>query len=178
MKFIQIFLLIIIAIGLVALALQKLWVPKVVAYILSREASPTMAVPRQQPIVLTDGRQCYTYSHDATAAAPYTVQEVLDITIVGTTVTGTKSGTQSGPDMTNGYSGTFVGTLAGNTITGVFSYTVDGAKNKEQEIYRTTLTGLEKLRYPLVEKEGILVPDQTQSPTPLLYARVECGGSG
>ncbi|NVN96825.1 hypothetical protein HXX01_01085 [Candidatus Nomurabacteria bacterium] len=91
-------------------------------------------------------------------------------------VTGTKTGTQKGPDMTNGYKGTLVGTWSGNTIDAIYSYTVEGSKNKEKEIYRTRedQIGIEKLRYPLIEKSGMLVPDTTKEFKTMLYARVGC----
>lgn len=128
---------------------------------------------------LIDGRQCYTYNHEATKTEPYTVNEFLDITIDDTKVAGTKNGTQQGPDMTNGYTGTIVGTLDKDTINAVFSYTVEGSKNKETEIYRARKDqiGLEKLRYPLIEKSGVLVPDTSKEFTALLYARVGCTAS-
>lgn len=131
----------------------------------------------QSNVVLTDGRQCYSYSHEATADAPYSVQEFLDITIVGKNVTGKKTGTQSGPDMTNGYEGTISGTLENNTITALFAYMIEGSKNTEQELYSGSKVGIEKLRYPLVEKNNMLVPDTTKEFTALSYARVECEGS-
>lgn len=131
----------------------------------------------QKVIQLTDGRQCYTYSHDGTPDAPYTVNEFIDITIANGVVTGTKTGTQKGPDMTNGYTGTITGTLANNTITDVYAYTVEGSQNKEKEIYRTGLVGIEKLRYPLVETVGMLVPDTTKDFQVLSYARVGCTAS-
>lgn len=179
-KFLRIFLLILIIIGLGLLATQKIWVPKLVNKIISSEntSAPISVLPPPQPnLVLKDGHQCYVYSHDATVDAPYTVNEFLDINISGTKVTGAKSGMQSGPDMTNGYTGTITGTLENNQITDVYSYTVEGAKNKEQEIYRTNKTGLEKLRYPLIEEKGILVPDSTKEFTAMSYARVGCTAS-
>ncbi len=179
MKAIRIFLLVLIIIGLAALATQKIWVPKLVNKIISSEGlTPVVVLPEpQKNLTLVDGRQCYTYTHDATKDAPYTVNEFLDITIAGTKVTGAKSGAQAGPDMTNGYSGTISGTLANNQITDIYSYIVEGAKNKEKEIYRTSKTGIEKLRYPLVEKNGILVPDTTKDFQILSYARVGCSAS-
>ena len=129
--------------------------------------------------ILKDGRQCYTFDHSATATEPYTVNEFLDISISGIKVTGTKSGTQKGPDMTNGYRGTIVGTSDGSTINDVFSYTIEGSPNKEAEIYRSRedQIGIEKLIYPLIEKNGILVPDTTKEFQTLLYARVGCVAS-
>ncbi len=131
----------------------------------------------QLPVKLVDGRQCYTYDHEATVDAPYTVNEFIDITINGKDVTGTKHGTQSGPDMTNGYTGTIVGTLTNNMITGVYSYTIEGSQNKEKEIYRAGLVGIEKLRYPLKEEGTLLVPDTTKQFQVLSYARVPCEAS-
>ncbi len=131
----------------------------------------------QAPVTLTDGRQCYTYSHDATETEPYAVTEFLDITINGTLVNGTKKGTQNGPDMHNGYTGTISGTLLNNQITAIFSYTIEGSQNQEKEIYRAGLVGLEKLRYPLIEQNKMLVPDITKEFKILTYARVGCEGS-
>jgi hypothetical protein len=131
----------------------------------------------QEPVKLVDGRQCYTYSHEGTATEPYTVSEFMDINIAGKVVSGTKTGTQNGPDMTNGYQGTLTGTMENNTLNLIYSYTVEGSKNKEKEIYRAGLVGLEKLRYPLVEEGSMLVPDTTKSYQTLTYARVGCTAS-
>ncbi|MGH7249521.1 MAG: hypothetical protein ACREGC_00960, partial [Minisyncoccia bacterium] len=177
MKFIRIFLLVLIIIGLILLATQKIWVPKLVNLIISSENSPVIEEVVQPNIILTDGRQCYTYNHEATPDAPYTVNEFMDMTITGKIVTGTKRGTQNGPDMTNGYNGTISGTLQNNVITDLFSYTVEGSQNKEKEIYRTNKVGIEKLRYPLVEENGVLVPDTTKEFQALTYARVGCTAS-
>jgi|GEM_PF-2320752 len=130
--------------------------------------------PTQDNLSLTDGQQCYTYDHKATTREPYTVTEFIDINISGTKVTGTKTGTQKGPDMTNGYTGSITGTLDNNVITDIFSYVIEGSKNKEQEIYRTSKIGIEKMRYPLIEKAGMLVPDTTKTFTAMSYARVGC----
>lgn len=139
---------------------------------------PVVTVPVQQPIRLVDGRQCYVYAHDATTDAPYTTNEFIDMTITGTAVTGTKHGTQSGPDMTNGYTGTITGTLTGTTISVAFAYTVEGSQNTEHEIYQAGLTGIDKLRYPLIDKfKDGLFPDTTKSYTLLHYARVPCEAS-
>ena len=177
-KTIRIILLVLIIIGLFALATEKVWVPKLVDKILLAENISIITSPIIQPnLTLTDGRQCYTYNHEATKDAPYTVNEFLDITIAGKNVTGTKTGTQKGPDMTNGYTGTITGTLDKNTITDIFSYIIEGSHNQEKEIYHTSKTGITKLRYPLVEQKGILVPDLTTPYQTLSYARVGCKGS-
>ena len=178
MKTIRIILLVLIIIGIAALATQKIWVPKLVNKIISSENIPVVLPPVVQPnITLVDGRQCYTYNHDATTSEPYTVNELLDITISGKKVEGTKTGSQKGPDMTNGYNGTISGTLDKNTITDVFSYVIEGSPNKEKEIYRTNKTGIEKLRYPLIEEVGILIPDTTKTYQVENYARVGCDSS-
>jgi hypothetical protein len=132
----------------------------------------------QQPITLTNGRQCYTYSHEGTPDAPYTTSEFIDMTISGTKVTGTKHGTQSGPDMTNGYEGTLVGDLNGNMLNLAFAYTIEGSQNTEHEIYQAGLTGIDKLRYPLIDKfKDGLFPDTSKAYTLMHYARIECEGS-
>jgi hypothetical protein len=79
--------------------------------------------------------------------------------------------------MTNGYTGSISGTLEKNVITDVFSYTIEGSKNKEKEIFRTNKTGIEKLRYPLKEEKGILVPDTTKDFKTMIYSRVGCTAS-
>ena len=175
MKTIRIILFILIVIGVVLLITQKFWVPKLVNQIIIHENSSSLKT--QSDITLKDGRQCYTYSHEATKTEPYTVNETIDITIKGSTVSGSKTGNQKGPDMTNGYTGTIMGTLDKNMITDIFAYTIEGSKNKEEEVYRANKTGIEKLRYPLIEDKGILVPDTTKEYTLMQYARVGCTAS-
>lgn len=125
-------------------------------------------------LTLSDGHYCYTYSQEATPDAPYKVSESLDITIKDGKVTGTKSGNQAGPDMTNGYTGKITGTVNDNKIDVVFTYTIEGSDGKEGEIYQTSKTGLEKLRYPLIEKDGILVPDTSKDFNLMSYSMVPC----
>jgi len=119
-------------------------------------------------------RTCYKYHQVATKNAPYAVDEYVDLSINGTKISGTKNGTQSGPDMTNGYTGTLDGTINNDLITAVYSYTVEGAKNKEKELYKIVPTGLEKMRYPLVEKGGMLVPDTSKEFKILSYIKADC----
>jgi hypothetical protein len=120
------------------------------------------------------GRNCYAYSQVATKDAPYTVNEWLDIAIADGKVTGTKSGTQKGPDMTNGYQGVVLGSTEGGVMNTVFAYSVEGSANREQEIYLPYKDGLEKYRYPLVEKGGMLAPDKTKAYAKLQYVRINC----
>ena len=178
MKILRIFLLILIIIGIFAIITQKFWVPKLVDKILSTENTKNIILPEiQSNITLTNGRQCYTYSHEATPNEPYNVTEFIDMTITGTKVTGTKQGNQKGPDMTNGYTGKITGTLDQNMITDIFSYVVEGSHGQEKEIYKAGKNGLEKIRYPLIEEKGILVPDTTEEFKTLNYARVGCTAS-
>ncbi len=175
-KFIRIFLLVLIIIGLGLLATQKMWLPKITDMIVAREMPPIVipapVVPEKYNI--TDGRKCYAYSHSATTDAPYEVNEWLDVTVSGGQVTGTKSGTQKGPDMSNGYQGSISGSVEEGILNAVFAYTVEGSSNKEQEIYHASKDGLEKYRYPLIEKDGMLVPDISKEYTKLKYAHTAC----
>jgi hypothetical protein len=143
-----------------------------------KTTDPVIVEPVQQPMKLVDGRQCYTYSHQGTPDAPYTTYELIDMTIAGTKVIGTKRGTQSGPDMTNGYTGTITGTLAGDMINVAFAYIVEGSKNTEQEMYQASLTGIDRLQYPLIDKyKDGLFPDTSKPFKRISYARVGCEGS-
>lgn len=181
MKKFLIGILIVIIVGIIAVAIyffshsQKKAVDFSVDPIINTPSTTEKAITP-----LTDGRQCYTYSHEATPDAPYTTSEFIDMTISGTKVTGTKHGTQSGPDMTNGYEGTLVGDLGENgmKINVAFAYTVEGSQNIEHEIYQAGLTGIDKLRYPLIDKfrDG-LFPDTNKAYTLMHYTRVRCEGS-
>ncbi|MBY0376899.1 hypothetical protein K2P96_02915 [Patescibacteria group bacterium] len=114
------------------------------------------------PVATLSGRQCFAYHQIATADAPYNVDEYIDINTNGSEVTGTKKGTQSGPDMTNGYVGGISGAVTNEVLTDVYSYVIESSSNKEKEEYKITSAGLVKQRYPLKEEGGILVPDKTQ----------------
>ena len=126
----------------------------------------------------TNGRMCYVYHQPKTTSAPYAVDETVTIDANNALINGTKQGTQNGPDMTNGYTGTLSGKRTGNTINVLFSYTIEGSKNVEQEIYKYVSDGLEKMRYPLVQKKGILVPDTTKPFTKLEYTATDCSSLG
>lgn len=121
-----------------------------------------------------DSRSCYEYTHTATTDEPYTNYELVDITREGDAITGTKKGTQSGPDMTNGYEGDIVGTINDDMINVIFSYVIEGSSQKEKEIYRVGEDSLTKLRYVLVEEAGVLVPDLSSSLKELVYEKVAC----
>ena len=178
MKIIRIILLILIIIGVIALITQKIWVPKLVNQILLSE-NVSIIPSVQKNLSFENGRQCYTYTHEATKNEPTTVNEFMDITINNGKITGTKKGNQNGLEITNGYDGTLIGTLNNNMMDVLFSYTVEGSQGKQKEIYKVKedKTGIEKLRYPLIEKNGILVPDTTKEFKTLFYARVGCVAS-
>jgi len=130
--------------------------------------------PEEIATIKIQGKTCYAYHQEATLDAPYAVDEYINITITGNNITGIKKGTQSGPDMTNGYTGTLKGTVDKTTISTVFSYTIEGSNNSEKEIYNIVSNGLEKLRYPLKEEEGTLVPDTTKEYKTLSYNTIDC----
>ena len=144
----------------------------------SAPSNSVQAIPDTK--YFSDGRQCYSYSHTATKTEPYTTSELIDITVLGNSVTGTITGNQAGPDMTNGYTGTLVGTIQGDTINSVFKYVIEGSSGQERQIYKMMPghIGIEKLRYPLIMESGMQVPDTTQSVTLIQYSRVGCSASG
>ena len=126
------------------------------------------------PASVPSGHFCYAYHQAATPTAPYKVDEYIDMKVEGATFSGTKHGTQAGPDMTNGYEGTLAGTIAGADLTAKYAYTIEGSDNTEQEIYKYTKDGLKKWRYPLKDEKGILVPDTTKEYSIHNYDNVDC----
>lgn len=129
------------------------------------------------PAPATPITACFERSVTATRDAPYTVHESVTLVIDGSRVTGTKSGTQAGPDMTNGYTGTLSGEKSGDDIVARFAYTIEGSSQVEEERYRLEAGALIKQRYPLVEAEGILVPDLGATPTEQRYESIPCGAN-
>lgn len=136
----------------------------------------------QQPVAgvpLAESRAyCFSRLQEATIEAPYRVEEFISLTRVRGTVSGTKQGTQSGPDMTNGYEGTLEGTTDGAGLELVYSYTIEGSQNKELELYSFSGEDLVKQRYPLKEEKrngiDILVPDQSKETTSIVYSATDC----
>ncbi len=118
--------------------------------------------------------RCYYRAVAATAHAPYEVHEAIELTIDGETVAGVKSGTQAGPDMTNGYEGTLAGTKKGSELSLLFSYTIEGSQQSEQEVYALAPDALIKHRYPLIEHGGILVPDTREAFVEQRYTERDC----
>lgn len=119
-------------------------------------------------------RACYEYNHQATTDEPYTNYEFIDINKNGNDISGIKKGTQSGPDMSNGYEGTLLGTINNDMMNVVFSYVIEGSKQKEKEIYRVEDNSLVKIRYVLTEEDGILVPDLSSEAKEIVYQKTAC----
>jgi hypothetical protein len=120
--------------------------------------------------------RCFTRMQASTPKAPYEVTEYVKIEYSSrsTKVTGTKRGSQKGPDMMNGYEGTLEGTKNGSTLTLLYDYTIEGSKNKEIELYELSADSLTKMRYPLKELNGVLNPDSSGQPQKLVYNQVSC----
>lgn len=125
-------------------------------------------------VSLQDGKYCYARKQLATTTDPYLVEEHVVLTVKGNAVTGTKKGTQSGPDMSNGYQGTLSGTRTGSNAELVYAYTIEGSKNKELEIYDISETVLKKMRWPLKEENNILVPTKVGEPKIISYTAETC----
>jgi hypothetical protein len=124
--------------------------------------------------LLKDGKYCYSRLQEATTASPYKVKENVILNIKGDIVTGTKTGTQSGPDMTNGYYGDLKGTVRGNTLELLYSYTVEGSNNKELEVYEMQNNSIVKMRWSLIDKNNVLTPDKIGNPQMILYSEEKC----
>lgn len=122
---------------------------------------------------------CFVYKHTASYDAPYEVEEHMTLTRVRGEITGIKNGTQAGPDMTNGYTGTLTGKAnAEGSIEMVYAYTVEGSNGKELELFTIQGETLVQERYPLIEGkyDGVtmLIPDQTKLAEPLVYIQEVC----
>lgn len=121
---------------------------------------------------------CFGRLQEATKDAPYRVEEHMKLTRVRGEITGTKSGTQSGPDMTNGFEGTMKGEAKDDYLQFIYSYTIEGSKQKEFEVYTVSGSDLVKQRYTLdmAKKDGedILIPNLTSKATQLVYTSEPC----
>mgnify|MGYP003450354893 FL=1 len=122
-----------------------------------------------------DGKYCFSRTQVATETEPYSVSEKITLIISNNIVTGTKTGTQAGLDMTNGYEGTLEGTKESDKLQLTYSYTIEGSQNKEKEIYLFSPEELKKERYVLKEEGGILVPDLTSEVKIINYTKDNCG---
>ncbi len=185
MKFIHVFLFVLIIIGLGLLATQQMWVPKLVEKIMQYEEGPVVVTPEKVSLEMPvkDGKYCFFRSQKATETEPYEVEESIILGIKGTAVEGVKTGTQRGPDMTNGYTGKLKGTKdAENNLELVYDYTIEGSNQKELEIYKLNETSIVKMRWPLMTNDtfnekfdnDILLPDRSGGPKMIVYDAEEC----
>lgn len=121
---------------------------------------------------------CFGHLQEATKDAPYAVEEHMNLTRVRGEITGIKSGTQSGPDMTNGFTGTMTGVAKDDYLEFTYAYTIDGSKQKEFEVYTIAGADLVKQRYTLDDavKDGehILIPNLKSTPTLITYTSEPC----
>lgn len=140
------------------------------------EPTPEVIVEEVVPVVETpvENKLCFSRSQVATKEAPYTVEENIEIVMNENLISGTKSGTQAGPDMTNGYEGTLSGEIVDNLIVVIFNYMIEGSNQKEKEEYIFENQNLVKLRYKLKDDKGVLVPDKTDDPTKITYTKSIC----
>ena len=135
------------------------------------------------PVVIssipTSGQYCFVRIQQATETAPYSSEEHVVLSFNGAQVIGTKKGTQVGPDMSNGFEGKLSGTTIDNEMELTYSYTVEGSKGKELEVYTFSDKNLIKKRWVLEDKkingENILVPDYVGEPTLYTYTPETCG---
>ncbi len=138
---------------------------------------PKTSVTIDAPFI-DNAQYCFVYTHEATDTDPYAVEEHLMLTHSNGIISGTKKGTQHGPDMTNGYVGTVLGTTDGETLRLVYSYTVEGSNNKEAEIYSVIGTSIVKHRYVLREGvqdgEKMLLPDIKGNQILQMYTSEKC----
>jgi hypothetical protein len=118
--------------------------------------------------------QCYYRSTAKTEKEPFSVEEYIQLKFNGDAVTGTKFGFQDGPGYSNGYNGSLSGIKNSSELTLDYSYTVEGSKNVEQEIYTVTDKGIEKMQYKLIEKNGKLVPDKSSLVKNISYSPFSC----
>lgn len=121
-----------------------------------------------------DGQYCFSRYQAATDRDPYEVEEHVVLNISGNEVIGKKRGTQNGPDMTNGYEGDLIGSKNGNNLDLIYSFTIEGSKNEELEIYELRTGELVKMRWALKEEGEMLVPDKVGSPTLIHYLKEDC----
>lgn len=167
------------------MATQKMWVPKLVEKIMQYEESPLVVTPEKITLEMPmkDGKYCFHRLQVATETEPYEVEESIILGIKGTAVEGVKTGTQRGPDMTNGYTGKLKGTKdAENNLELVYDYTIEGSNQKELEVYKLNENSIIKMRWPLIEQDtfnekfdkGILVPDKTSEPKMIVYDAEAC----
>jgi hypothetical protein len=131
-------------------------------------------IGEEKPSQIINGRRCFSRDQIATKDAPYKVHEDIILDIKDGLIIGTKKGTQAGPDMTNGYWGDLSGSLKNNLLELVYSYTVDASKGKELEIYEYKDNILNRMFWPVTEKNHILTPNRIGEPKIIPYIENKC----
>jgi hypothetical protein len=124
--------------------------------------------------VIASGKFCFDRNQVATDEAPYSAEEYIELNINENMVSGIKKGSQVGPGVSNGYEGTLSGEIIDGTIGVIFSYVIEGSAGKEKEEYILRDGDLIKIRYNLVEEDGILTPDKTTEQSEIVYLKSEC----
>ncbi len=144
----------------------------------NKSAEVVQVVPELSSSIPTSGQYCFVRIQQATEVAPYSSEEHVVLDFNGTQVTGTKKGTQVGPDMSNGFEGKLSGNTIDNEMELTYSYTVEGSQGKELEVYTFADKNLVKKRWVLEDKkingENILVPDYVGEPTLYTYTPETC----
>ena len=144
------------------------------------------AIPDPFPTTITTipttGAYCFKRDQIATEEAPYSAQEFVVLIFEGTKVTGTKTGTQQGPGVSNGYTGTLEGAVitddTSSEIELTYAYVVEGSANRELEVYAFYDGKIFKKIWRLNESKingfPILVPDYVGEPALIEYQATSC----
>lgn len=150
---------------------DKVVTPEIIPEVVVEE---TIEEPLETPEEVVENKMCFARDQKATEDAPYEVSENIEIIVNGKNVSGTKKGTQNGPDMTNGYEGTLSGEILDGVYLLTFDYTIEGSDQKEKEEYLLKGDSFVKQRYPLKEESGFLVPDKTKEMSEVSYLKEIC----
>ena len=119
-------------------------------------------------------QQCFYRITTKTDEKLFSVEEYMRLEFDGENVKGNKFGFQDGPGYSNGYTGTLSGAKSQDELVLYYAYTVEGSSNTEQEIYKMTDGGIERIQYQLVEKDNILVPDRSLYVSNIPYTSFSC----
>lgn len=122
----------------------------------------------------TQTEQCFYRITTKTEEKPFSVEEFMRLEFDGEKVTGMKFGFQDGPGYSNGYTGTLSGTQTPEEIVLYYAYTVEGSSNTEQEIYKMTGGGIERMQYQLIEKNNMLMPNRSSLVGSIPYTPFSC----
>jgi hypothetical protein len=99
---------------------------------------------------------CYTNVTPATADAPTSSTETIELTVTGDKVSGNITGMQDGPEIQNAYSGVLEGTKTGDVLSVETTFTIEGSTVIEKQEYQVKDNELLKKEGPLHEVDGKL----------------------